>query len=751
METALSTSNSDSTSFESLDPRIQRWVWQKGWTELRDAQERAIPPILEAKSDVIIAATTASGKTEAAFLPILSRLLTSAGANGVALYISPLKALINDQWGRLEQLCEALDIPVVPWHGDIAASKKQRFTKQPAGCVLITPESLEAILYNKGSSVTALFGCLQYVVIDELHSFMGSERGKQLQSLLVRLEATLNRRVPRIGLSATLGDIGLAAEYLRPGHGKDVVTVNSNDASSGLKILVKGYLDLPPVLTDAEIALRERAGEELPMKDTVGQGRLGIGRHLYENLRGSNNLIFPNSRQSVERYTAILRSLCEEDGVAAEFWPHHGNLSKEIREETERALKQTERPASAVATSTLEMGVDIGPVVSVAQIGPAPSVSSLRQRLGRSGRREGTSAILRGYALEPQLDAQSPVADLLREGLVQLVAQVELVLQKWFEPPRAVGMHLSTLIQQLLSVIGQYGGITARQAFVLLCSKGPFAAVSPEDFATLLRSLGTQKILLQDSGGALLHGPAGEAIANHYSFYAAFSSPEEYRLVSGGRAIGSLPITSPVGVGDYLLFGGRRWKVEMVDLPQKVVEVSAARGGRAPAFGGTAGVVHTEVRRKMKMVLSDDQPVRYLDPEAQDLLRAARDVFRSMGLSKTQRVTSPESLQLFLWQGDEIQNTIALLLKSKGIEAKNEGICLALSDCGPSELDKALASLLEQKVPIAETLLKDAENLAVEKWDMLLPSPLRERNYASLFLDIAGAYSFLRSGTKPLG
>src|SRR5471032_817320 len=143
METALSTSNSDSTSFESLDPRIQRWVWQKGWTELRDAQERAIPPILEAKNDVIIAATTASGKTEAAFLPILSRLLTSEGANGVVLYISPLKALINDQWGRLEQLCEALDIPVVPWHGDIAASKKQRFAKRPAGCVLITPESLE--------------------------------------------------------------------------------------------------------------------------------------------------------------------------------------------------------------------------------------------------------------------------------------------------------------------------------------------------------------------------------------------------------------------------------------------------------------------------------------------------------------------------------------------------------------------------------------------------------------------------------
>jgi len=204
-----------SASFQLLDERIQRWVWQKGWTNLRDAQERAIPALVEADQDVIIAAATAAGKTEAAFLPILTHLLHHEPAIGCVLYISPLKALINDQWDRLGSLCEELEIPVVPWHGDIAASRKQRFLKNPNGILLITPESLEALFVNRGHSLAGLFACLRYVVIDELHAFIGSERGKQLQSLLHRIEAVVNRKIPRVGLSATLGDMGLAANFMR--------------------------------------------------------------------------------------------------------------------------------------------------------------------------------------------------------------------------------------------------------------------------------------------------------------------------------------------------------------------------------------------------------------------------------------------------------------------------------------------------------------------------------------------------------
>ena len=734
-----------SASFEMLHPGIQRWIWESGWTELRDAQERAIPPIMEGKRDVIVAAATAAGKTEAAFLPILSRLLSTDGEGHVALCISPLKALINDQWDRLSRLCDTLDIHVTPWHGDVAAGRKRQFAERRAGVVLITPESLEALIYNRGSGITALFARLDYVVVDELHAFIGSERGKQLQSLLARLETALRRRVPRIGLSATLGDMLLAADFLRPGEGTQTTVVESKDATSSLSILVKGYLDRPPRLTDAQIAEREKSGQPVSLADVTSTGVLGVARHLYANLRGSNNLIFPNSRQRVERYTAILRAMCEHDTVPPEFWAHHGSLSKELREETEAALKQTERPATAVATSTLELGVDIGPVVSVAQIGPAPSVASLRQRLGRSGRRKGTPAILRGYAMEPELQARAPVSDALREGLVELIAQIELLLQRWVEPPRPGGMHLSTLIQQLLSTIGQYGGVSARQAYTLLCATGPFRAVSQDDFATLLRALGRQGIILQDSGGTLLHGPAGEAIANHYSFYAAFSSPDEYRLTSRGRLLGSLPVTAPLAVGDFLLFAGRRWKVAMVDAEQKLVEVESALGGKAPSFGGVPGLVHTRVRQEMRTVLGGDRPASYLDPMAQDFLGAARVSFRSMGLARTSCVEDAGALKLFLWQGDELQNTLALIFKHHRIEAANEGICLSLEECTKDHLEDVLDAILHEDELIADTLLARAQNLAVEKWDSLVPAPLCQRNYASLFLDLPGAYAFLRS------
>jgi ATP-dependent Lhr-like helicase len=728
-----------------LHAGIQRWIWESGWTELRDAQERAIPPIMEGKRDVIVAAATAAGKTEAAFLPILSRLLSPECEGHVVLCVSPLKALINDQWDRLSRLCETLDIPVIPWHGDVTAGRKRRFIEHRAGVVLITPESLEALIYNRGSGIAALFARLDYIVIDELHAFIGSERGKQLQSLLARLETALRRRVPRIGLSATLGDMLLAADFLRPGEGAQTTIVESKEATSSLSILVKGFLDRPPPLNDAQIAEREKAGKPVSFADATSTGVLGIARHLYANLRGSNNLIFPNSRQRVERYTALLRAMCEHDAVPPEFWAHHGSLSKELREETEAALKQTERPANAVATSTLELGVDIGPVVSVAQIGPAPSVASLRQRLGRSGRRKGTSAILRGYALEPELQARGPVSDALREGLVQFIAQIELLLQRWVEPPRPSGMHLSTLIQQLLSVIGQYGGVSAGQAYSLLCVTGPFRAVSLDDFAVLLRSLGKQEIIQQDSGGTLVHGAAGEAIANHYSFYAAFSSPDEYRLTSRGRLLGSLPVTAPLAVGDFLLFAGRRWKVAMVNGDQKLVEVEPAMGGKAPSFGGMPGLVHSRVRQEMKAVLLGDRTTPYLDPIAQDFLEGSRIAFRSIGLARTACVEEAGAVKLFLWQGDEIQNTLALIFKHHRLEATNEGICLSIDDCSRDRLEDVLDAILHEDELTADALLERAQNLAVEKWDALIPAPLCQRNYASLFLDLPGAYAFLRS------
>src|SRR4051794_40806854 len=234
-----------SRSFEQLHPSVQRWIWDRRWTELRDAQESAIPLILEGQRDIIISAATASGKTEAAFLPIASHLLQRK-SEALALYVSPLKALINDQQPRIESLFENCNLPVYSWHGDISAAKKWEFEKDPRGALLITPESLESIFVRKGFYVGHIFRFLSCIVVDELHSFINTHRGLQLSSLLTRLETALNRRVPRVGLSATLGEMSIATNFLRPGDGDRVAIIQSQTAGQELKLLLKGYVE--PVL-----------------------------------------------------------------------------------------------------------------------------------------------------------------------------------------------------------------------------------------------------------------------------------------------------------------------------------------------------------------------------------------------------------------------------------------------------------------------------------------------------------------------
>lgn len=718
-----------SSAFESLHPRIQRYLWTEQWEALREVQELAIPLVLSADRDVIIAASTASGKTEAAFLPALTHLLNT-DEEGLIVYISPLKALINDQFERLQRLCEDLEVPVWPWHGDVSGSTKQRFFKHPRGVLLITPESLEAMLCNRGTSVAAAFSKLLYVVVDELHAFIGSERGKQLQSLMHRIDVLLRRRTPRLGLSATLGDFSSAGAFLRPGVGVSPALVNASSAGNDLQLVIKGYEQLTP----------DAGSDENPAAPAA------LAEHLYRVLSGTNNLIFPNSRREVERYTHLLNLLSEQDGRPREFWPHHGSLSKEIRTDTEAALKQKGRPASAICTNTLELGIDIGAVKSIAQIGPPPSVASLRQRLGRSGRRPGEPAVLRGYVIEDAIDAESTLKARLRLDTVQSTACVLLLLERWFEPPSVNGLHLSTLVQQLLSSIAQYGGLKAAQAYQLLCAdQGPFHGLSQDAFAELLRHLGQEQVLIQDGSGLLLHGPVGDKLVNHYTFYAAFSVDEEFRIVAAGKALGTLPVSQLVTVGQRILFGGRTWLVEQIDDDQKTIYVAAAKGGTPPLFNGTGGQVHTQVRQKMRGLYQQEIKPDFLDPTAARFLQEAQSAYRQLSLDGKVLLDQSSDALLLTWLGDSANEAIACLLNAQGFASQAGRLGVEISK-GARSLDDVISVLGQvAKIPLPspETLLHSANNLVTQKWDGLLPPRLLRRSYASLKLDLEEAASWL--------
>ncbi|HEX5497010.1 MAG TPA: DEAD/DEAH box helicase [Mycobacteriales bacterium] len=743
-----------STAFDLLHPDVQRWIWQHRWTELRDAQERAVEPVLAGR-DVLIAAATASGKTEAAFLPVCSALASDPEpVPGVrAVYLSPLKALINDQYGRLDELCEHLDIRVHRWHGDVPGSGKARVLAAPSGLLLITPESLEAMFVLRGPRIARLFEGLRYVVVDEMHSFIGTERGAQTQSLLHRLELALRRRVPRIGLSATLGDMAGAAGWLRPGRAERVTVIVAADDSTEVRLQIRGYLDATPA-TAARLAGQVdhanqagQAGGE--SEEDSGHGATSaVADHLFATLRGTDNLVFANSRGNVERYADLLARRAERARVPNEFVPHHGSLSKDLREHVEARLKDRTTPVTAICTSTLEMGIDIGTVTSVAQLGAPPSVSSLRQRLGRSGRR-GEPAILRAYLTEPEVTDRTGLVDRLRADLVQTIAMVELLGDHWYEPPTAGGLHLSTLIQQLLSLIAQHGGATPAQAHAALCGTGPFAAVDPATFAALLRSLGSRDIIAQGSDGLLLPGPTGERIVNHYSFYAAFRTAEEYRLVAAGRSLGTLPIDHPIGSGSLLIFAGRRWKVLDVDTRARVVELVRSSGGRPPGFGGHTGQVADEVRRRMLGIYTDDWRPTYLDATAGHLLAEGRRNFARHRLAETPLVPDGNHTHLVAWRGDRILATLAVALTARGLEVGQDAMALTVT-ADPPTLVRHLRDLAAQPTPDPLTLAGQVTNQVIDKWDELLDRPLLDAACAARDLDVPSAWDHLRAAVTRL-
>ncbi len=719
--------SSDSSSFELLHPLIQQWIWSEGWESLRAVQEEAIPPVLDGLSDVVIAASTASGKTEAAFLPILTKLLEyDLNEMGTVLYISPLKALINDQFKRMGFLCENLDIPVIAWHGDIDSSKKQKFYKNQNGIVLITPESVEALLVNRGSQIPVLFKNLRYIVIDELHAFIGSERGRQLQSLMHRLESAVDCKVPRIGLSATLGDMNMAAAFLRPNCTHLPIIVNAAGASSDLWISVKGFYDLNKEEPDAEVT----------------SGQRGIISHIYDNMRGENNLIFPNGRSKVELYANALRRKCSKDHIPNEFWAHHGSMSKELRAETERALKDNSSPSSAICTTTLELGIDIGHIKAVAQIGMPPSVASLRQRLGRSGRRKDEPTILRGYVIERADGPDMDISDLLKEDLLGLAASVSLLLKGWFEPPIGNGLHLSTMVQQTLSLIAQHSGISPAKLWHVLVKTGPFYNVSADDFKIFLKGLKDKELIYQDPDGTILPTIEAERIINNYEFYSAFQTDDEFVIMHNGTSLGSMPLARPLQKNERITFASKSWRVISASPTSKIVTVEPTNRSAPPLFCGSGFKIHDQIRKEMRSILDSSEALSFLDSTATKMLTAAREAYVGFELDTKTVIPTTTGIAWFTWSGDIINDTLALIIGLNGVTATNTGLCISIEEIySEKELKDLLADV---NLTIKATdLTVQTELLDKEKWDNVLPYELLQKSYASTNLDLNSAISLI--------
>ena len=726
MTSSNSNSKKESTNFTRLHPRVQEWVYDNEWAALRDVQEQAIAPIL-AGANVILSAPTSDGKTEAAFLPILSVLANTNDPGIGALCVSPLKALINDQFERLSALAAYVDVPVARWHGDVAAHKKDAVATSGRGLLLITPESLEALLMNRGPELATMLANLRYVVVDELHAFAGTARGAQLQSLLSRVDLVLRRRVPRIGLSATLSDTSRSAEFLCPGRGSTVSVIDVTRAPLGLVTSVRGYED--PIDTDDD-----------PTHPAVS----AIARNLYTTLSGSSNLIFANQRAKVEELTVLLNDLAATEVAPRQFFAHHGNLSKAEREHVEDALKDPAYPASAVCTSTLELGIDVGAVSAIAQVGLPPSVSSLRQRIGRSGRRGGPPCLY-AYITEPPLDAATPVLHTLRTPTIQMIAAIELMLEGWVEDPRDTGLNLSTLIQQILSLIAQHSGVRPADAYRALCGPGPFSGVDTTSFATLLRSMAAGELIIQTSDGVLLHGPVGERLVNHYSFYATFVTEDQYRVVVGTHVLGEIS-TPPAAPDAVLVFAGRRWRVIAIDTAAKVISVEPAGAGAPPAFPATGAIlVDPALRQRMLEIYQGESVPDYLDDVAARFLAQGRATFAQLGFDARVCYEDATAIYSAPWDGDRALATAALLLSSAGVDTDPSGALLISRRTTLPELLATVQGLLEVWPPDLLPLAHEIAEKQVDKWDWVLSEPLLDATNALRIIDLTGAKRVLET------
>jgi ATP-dependent helicase Lhr and Lhr-like helicase len=703
-----------------LHPAVRRWVAEKGWSGLRPMQARAIEAVLRSDADVIVSAGTASGKTEAAFLPAVSSLAASPVATVGILSVSPLRSLINDQHGRLESLGEAVGLPVTRWHGETRPEDKERLRRNPAGIVIITPESLEALLLRRRGSVERMFGHLRHVVVDELHAFLAGDRGAQLASLLVRLDVAVGRRIRRIGLSATLGDPRAAAAWLRPSDPGKVVVV-AEQGTKPIEARLEAVLEQrrPDWIEDIE-------AEELGYRTGTAQ----LADRLAPRLAEGKNLIFAGSRRSVETLADALRRRAESSGFDNAFHPHHGSLSKVYRQQVEDALRRPGTPATAVATTTLELGIDIGPVERVVNVGPPRSLAALRQRAGRSGRREGTVPTLDlAVVLRPPAADCGPLED-IQPDLVCAAAAIHLLHAGYVEPPADSPASLSVLCHQILCIAAALAPVDADRLAAILGRAAPFRRYGAARIRDLLVRLSASQCgFLERLGGGLVRpGPEGRRILEGPDVFSVFATPVELGLVYEGTRLGSIPVAggSPLGPGDSVVFQGRRWTVERIEFAERTAFVAPAPRGSAIKFeGGESAPMHDALPRAMREVYASDAYPPWLDHAARNVLHHGRRAYRSRRVDAAPLQPEGAGTVALPFVGTLRLKALALGLQGEGLQASASAYAVHVEGATPAMVREVLGLVAREAPARLAGWLSTRGTVPEGKFDGLLDPAFR--------------------------
>ena len=728
-------------TFSRYAPFIQDYIYSRGWETLRPLQTAAAQVIFDTDDNLLLSASTASGKTEAAFFPILTDLAENPADSIACLYIAPLKALINDQYDRLKDICEDSDVPVWRYHGDVSASQKRKMFKRTQGVLQITPESLESLMINKHADIPRLFGDLRYVVIDELHSFLRSDRGGQTFCLLERLNRLAGVKPRRIGLSATIGDPKAAGQFLGAGSGHQTRIPKVKSQPQRWRLSMEHFYKSVDQAGDHSAlpaqAVLDQASDQAPELADPGLA------YIFDHTRGKKCLVFTNSREECEAVCQVLRQYCEYKHEPDRFMIHHGNLSAALRQGAEAIMKDEEANITTCATATLELGIDVGQLERASQIEAPFTVSGFLQRMGRTGRR-GNPAEMWFVMREEQAESRAMLPVLLPWSLLQGIALVELYLQeRWVEPPRDHQLPYSLLYHQTMSTLMAGGEMSPAELASRVLTLSYFRWVSQDDYKVLLRHLiKTDQIQLTENGG-LIVGLAGERVTNNFKFYAVFQENEEYSVHAESEELGT--IVKPPPLGEKIAIAGHVWVVEEIDRRRRQVYVHQVKG-RIPAyFGEVAGDIHPKVLQQMRKILAEERQYPYLMKNAAARLSETRALAQAAGLPDKQLINlGAKTYCLFPWTGSYAFLALERLLRLKcasrlglkNFDSVRPYYIQFSMDVSEGEFYQILAEEATKDFDPLD-LLYPQEVPVFDKYDEYLPDDLVRKEFAYSVLDLA--------------
>jgi ATP-dependent helicase Lhr and Lhr-like helicase len=608
-------------AFERLHPGLQYHLANTlRWSSLRPTQAEAVEPILDG-SDVLVLAPTAGGKTEAAIFPVLSRMATEDWHGVSVLYVCPLRALLNNLQPRIDGYCSWLGRSAAVWHGDVSQSQRHKILAQRPDVVLTTPESLESMLVSTKVDPRILFDGLRAVVVDEIHAFAGDDRGWHLLAVLERLSRITDRPLQRIGLSATVGNPDELLAWLQGSfHDRDKSVVSPTVDTPAAPDITVDYVG--SIANAAKVIASLHAGEK--------------------------RLVFVDSRRQAEELGASLR----EAGI--ETYISHSSLSAHERRRSEAAFAEA-RDTVIVATSTLELGIDVGDLDRVIQIGATRTVASFLQRLGRTGRRTGTAR----NCLFLCVDDESV---LLAAGMLKRWSD------GWVEPitPPPHPRHIAA--QQLMALCLQQHRISTTEWSDWWGDLSVFDEYTPE----IVEFLISQGYFEPD--GPFLHiGPEAERRFGRRYFSdltAVFTAPPEFVVVAGRVEVGTIGtdlLTENVDGPCVLLLGGRSWKVTHIDWERRRCFVEVADGGGKAKWSGTTGCLSYDIARGMRDVLLGSTPDDVtFTARARKVLADVRSTYADNVLADGLVVLMPDGSpsRWWTWAGTAANRTLQASLPS---------------------------------------------------------------------------------------